>query len=220
MDLRRRRALLEWADRHNAAIIEDDYDSEFRFRDRPIEPLKTLDRTGRVIYIGSFSKTILPTIRLGFVVAPPSLSAAMRRAKQLTDWHTAMPLQIALAEFIENGEFSRHVRKMREAYRIRRGLILDILTKEFSEYLEIVPSIAGLHIAAFARTASLEDISAIVREASEIGVGVQQLSMFTAYQPSRAGILLGYGAISTTHIPEGLQRLRSCFSRRGSISVA
>ena len=113
MNLQRRRALLDWAERNNAGIIEDDYDTEFRFLDRPIEPLKTLDRSGRVVYVGTFSKTILPTIRLGFVVTPPSLRDGVHRAKQLTDWHTAIPLQVALAQFIESGEFSRHVRKMR-----------------------------------------------------------------------------------------------------------
>ncbi len=219
MSLQRRRALLEWADRHNAAIIEDDYDSEFRFRDRPVEPLKTLDQNGRVIYIGSFSKTILPTIRVGFVVTPPSLHAAVRRAKQLTDWHTAMPLQVALAEFIETGEFSRHVRKMHEAYRVRREIILEILTEQFGDYLEVVPSIAGLHITALARTASPEEISAIVRNASELDVAVQELSTFTLVQSGRAGLVVGYGAIPSTHIREGLRRLWSCFSRRGSMSA-
>jgi GntR family transcriptional regulator/MocR family aminotransferase len=93
MTLPRRRALLEWAERNDAAIVEDDYDSEFRFRERPIESLQTLDASGHVIYIGSFSKTMLPTLRLGFVVTPPSLRAAVHRAKQVTDWHTSMPLQ-------------------------------------------------------------------------------------------------------------------------------
>src|SRR5262249_37699100 len=161
---------------------------------RPIEPLKTLDQSGRVIYIASFSKTILPSIRLGFVVAPPSLSEAVRRAKQLTDWHTAMPLQVALAEFVESGEFSRHVRKMREIYRVRRELILEILAGQFGEHLEVVPSLAGLHVTALARTASPKEITGIAGKALEAGVGVQELSTFTAVQTGRAGLVVGYGA--------------------------
>ena len=93
MTLPRRLALLAWADRHNAAVIEDDYDSEFRFGGRPIEPLRMLDKTGRVIYVGSFSKTLLPTLRLGFIVAPPSLREALHKAKFVTDWHTSTTVQ-------------------------------------------------------------------------------------------------------------------------------
>jgi GntR family transcriptional regulator / MocR family aminotransferase len=104
MSLARRQALLEWAHRHQAAIIEDDYDSEFRFGGRPIESIQSLDRRGRVLYIGSFSKTMLPSLRLGFVVAPASLVDAVHRAKYVTDWHTSLPLQAALARFIETAD--------------------------------------------------------------------------------------------------------------------
>ncbi|HEX4809386.1 MAG TPA: PLP-dependent aminotransferase family protein [Bryobacteraceae bacterium] len=216
MSLPRRRALLEWAERNDSAIIEDDYDSEFRFRDRPIEPLQTLDTTGRVIYIGSFSKTILPTLRLGFVVTPPSLRAAVHRVKQLTDWHTSMPLQVALTQFIESGDFARHIRKMREAYRVRHEMVRDVLSQKFADHLQLIPSIAGLHVAAFARTASVEAISAIARKASEAGVEIQELSTFTLAKQKRAGVVLGYGAIPTSKIKEGLRRLRHCFDEQMS----
>jgi GntR family transcriptional regulator/MocR family aminotransferase len=221
MSFARRRALLEWAERNDAAIIEDDYDSEFRFHDRPIEPLQTLDASGRVIYIGSFSKTMLPTIRLGFIVTPTSLRAAVHRAKQVTDWHTPMPLQVALAQFIESGAFSRHVRKMREVYRTRREIVIETLTRQFGDSLEVVPSIAGLHITALARNASAEEIKIIVEKASEAGVEVQELAPLTVAPSGRAGILLGYGAIPTANVREGLRRLRSCFSPlRARIPVA
>src|SRR5215831_6898915 len=189
MSFERRRALLEWAERNHAAIIEDDYDSEFRFRERPIEPLQTLDASGRVIYIGSFSKTMLPAIRLGFVVTPRSLRTAVHRAKEVSDWHTPMPLQVALAQFIEQGEFSRHVRKMREVYRARREIVIEVLTKQFGDYLEVVPSIAGLHVAALARSASAGEIRAVVQEASEAGVEVQELSTFAVAPSRQAGIV-------------------------------
>jgi GntR family transcriptional regulator/MocR family aminotransferase len=211
MTLPRRRALLEWAERNHAAIIEDDYDSEFRFRERPIEPLQTLDTSGRVIYIGSFSKTMLPTLRLGFVVTPPSLRAAVHRAKQVTDWHTPMPLQIALAHFIENGEFARHIRKMRDVYRVRHEIVTEVLSRKFGDLVQLVPSIAGLHVAALARTAPAETICAVARKASEAGVEIQEMSRFTVAKPERPGIVLGYGAIPTAKIKEGLRRLRHCF---------
>jgi GntR family transcriptional regulator/MocR family aminotransferase len=211
MTLPRRRALLEWAERNNVAIIEDDYDSEFRFRERPIEPLQTLDVNGRVIYVGSFSKTMLPTLRLGFIVTPRSLRTAVQRAKQVADWHTAMPLQVALAQFIEGGDFSRHVRKMRNVYRVRHEMVTETLTRRFPD-LEVVPSVAGLHIAALARTASAEKISDVARKASEAGVEIQELSIFTAARLARPGIVLGFGAIPTQNIKEGLRRLQNCFS--------
>jgi GntR family transcriptional regulator/MocR family aminotransferase len=211
MTLARRRALLEWAERHHAAIIEDDYDSEFRFRERPIEPLQTLDTSGRVIYIGSFSKTMLPALRLGFVVTPTAIRSTIHRAKQVTDWHTSIPLQIALEHFIESGEFARHIRKMREVYRVRHEMVTEGLARKFGDVLQLLPSFAGLHVAALARTASAESIRRVARKASEAGVEIQEMSTFAVTQSHRPGIVLGYGAIPTTKIREGLRRLRHSF---------
>ncbi len=103
MSLARRMALLAWAERSGGVIVEDDYDSEFRFAGRPAEPLQSLDRGGRVCYVGSFSKVMLPTLRLGFVIAPPALRGALRKAKAASDWHTNVPDQAALARFIASG---------------------------------------------------------------------------------------------------------------------
>ena len=211
MSLPRRLALLDWADRNNVAIIEDDYDSEFRFEGRPVEPLHTIDASGRVIYIGSFSKTLLPALRLGFVATPPSCTSAVHKAKYVTDWHTSMVLQVALAKFIDNGGFARHLRKVRRVYTERHGLVTKILNKDFSDYLEVIPAVAGLHVAALARSGSVEQIRAVARRASELGVQVQQLARFAMGGPPRAGLLFGYGAIPTAHIHEGLALLRSCF---------
>jgi len=211
MSLSRRRALLSWAEQNDAAIVEDDYDSEFRFEARPIEPLQTLDNSGRVIYAGSFSKTILPTFRLGLVVTPPSIRAAVHKAKQVVDWHTSLPLQMALARFIDDGGFARHIRKMRNIYRVRHALVTQALTYKFADHLQTVPSTVGLHIAALARNASVDEIDAIVRRASDAGVEVQPLSRFTIHAPAKAGLVLGYGAIPAQKIEEGLRRLRLCF---------
>ena len=117
MTLPRRQALLAWAERNDAAIIEDDYDSEFRFGGRPFEPLQTLDAKGRVVYVGSFSKSMLPTLRLGFLVTPPSLREALHKAKFVGDWHSSTLMQAALARFIEDGAFARHVRRTTAVYR-------------------------------------------------------------------------------------------------------
>jgi GntR family transcriptional regulator/MocR family aminotransferase len=211
MSLTRRTELLAWAERNNAAIVEDDYDSEFRFRGRPIEPLQTLDSSGRVIYVGSFSKTMLPTLRLGFVVTPPSHREAVHRAKFVSDWHTSMLLQAALARFIDEGDFARHIRKVGSVYRARHELMTRILGRDFADHLEVVPSVAGLHVTGVARSASVDAIYEVVRRASNAGVEVQALSRFAVGESMRAGLVMGYGAIPTARIEEGLCRLRGCF---------
>ncbi|HEX2101981.1 MAG TPA: PLP-dependent aminotransferase family protein [Candidatus Synoicihabitans sp.] len=213
MTLRRRQALLAWAERNNAAIIEDDYDSEFRFGGRPLEPLQSIDSSGRVIYIGSFSKTMLPTLRLGFLITPPSLRPALQSAKFVSDWHSSSLAQVALARFMADGGFARHLRKMTGVYRERRAMIRDILACDFNEHLELVPSEAGLHVAAFARNATVDHVQKIIGRAADRSVAVQRLWPHAFGPDARAGLMLGYGAISTSRIKEGLRLLRSCFDR-------
>jgi GntR family transcriptional regulator/MocR family aminotransferase len=212
MSLPRRLALLAWAARNHAAIIEDDYDSEFRFEERPIEPLQTLDRYGGVVYVGSFSKTLLPTLRLGFVLTPPGCRAAVHRAKFVTDWHSSMLVQAVLARFIDDGGFAQHLRKVSRVYITRREMVTNILRCDFADQLEVIPSVAGLHITALARSASVNKVSAVVSRAADCGVQVQELSRFSVDAQRRAGLILGYGAIPTAHIQEGLRRLRTCFT--------
>ena len=213
MSLPRRRALLGWAEQCNAVVIEDDYDSEFRFGGRPLEPLQTLDTTGRVVYVGTFSKTLLPSLRLAFMVVPPSLREAMYKAKFVTDWHTATIAQNALARFIDEGTFARHVRKVSRIYSERRELLIAEIRCKFGDYLHLIPSSTGLHIAAYARTASLGEIDAAASRAFDLGVSIQS---FPLDGKPQAGIMLGYGAIETSRIAEGLRRLRTCFDERVS----
>jgi GntR family transcriptional regulator / MocR family aminotransferase len=213
LTLPRRQALLAWAERNNAAIIEDDYDSEFRFEGRPLEPLQTLDTKGRVVYVGSFSKTMLPTLRLGFLVTPPSLRTALHRAKFVSDWHSPTLVQAALARFIDAGDFANHLRRATAIYRQRHKMLTDVVSRNFADHLELVPSTTGLHLAAIARRLSADQITAVARQAAERGVALQTLSSFAfaATKSSQAGILLGYGAIQRTQIEEGLHTLRTCF---------
>jgi GntR family transcriptional regulator/MocR family aminotransferase len=211
MSLPRRLALLDWADRNNAAIIEDDYDSEFRFAGRPVEPLHTIDASGRVVYIGSFSKTLLPTLRLGFVATPPSCTSSVHKAKYVNDWHTSTVLQVALAQFIDQGAFARHLRKVRRVYTERHETIVRILNSDFADQLEVLPAVAGLHVAAVSHSSSVDQISEVAARAAELGVQVQRLARFAFEAPPRAGLLFGYGAIPTARIRKGLAILRSCF---------
>jgi GntR family transcriptional regulator/MocR family aminotransferase len=212
MSLRRRMALLAWAARRGAAIIEDDYDSEFRFTGHPIEPLHSLDRDGRVIYVGSFSKSMLPTLRLGFLVAPPSLRRALRMAKFLSDWHTPLPPQAALARFIDEGKLARHVRRMRVQYQARYRRIRDVLGRDFTGLLEPIPSSAGLHLSAISQTGTAEDMLNVLQHAQSVGASFFPLSDFTAGQ-AQPGLVIGYGAIPLERIDEGLHRLKACLGQ-------
>jgi GntR family transcriptional regulator/MocR family aminotransferase len=154
---------------------------------------------------------MLPAFRLGFIVSPPSLSAAVHKAKHVTDWHTAELVQAALARFIDNGDFARHVRKVGKVYQARHEAILRILNRDFADCLMGIPSAAGLHIAAQSTGASVEQTGSVVRRALAEGVAVHCMSQFAIDVTERAGIVVGYGAIATGDIEEGLRRLRTCF---------
>ncbi|GLI09645.1 GntR family transcriptional regulator [Paenibacillus tyrfis] len=147
LSLERRQALLRWAYEREAVIVEDDYDSEFRHRGKSLEPLKTLDREERVVYVGSFTKTLLPDVRIGYAVLPPSLVQPFVRAQALYEPHPANLLeQKALAAFMASGEYERHLRRMKRIYSRKFGLFMQMLTSELSARFRFVESDAGLHI--------------------------------------------------------------------------
>jgi GntR family transcriptional regulator/MocR family aminotransferase len=205
MSFRRRAALLAWAERRGAVIIEDDYDSEFRFDGRPLDPLQSLDRTGRVIYVGSFSKVLLPTLRIGFLVAPASLRSALLAVRQLTDWHGDLLAQAALARFIERGLLARHIRKVRRVYAARHARILESLERRCSQ-LQAIPSAAGLHLSVVAEGKRL-NVRRVVDRARSRGLRVGVLSDYSFGTPCQTGFVIGYGAIPSSRIDEGLKHL-------------
>jgi GntR family transcriptional regulator/MocR family aminotransferase len=209
MSLGRRSALLEWAQQANAVIVEDDYDGEFRFGDRPIEPLRAMDPNGRVIYVGSFSKSALPSLRIGFLITPTSLTAAIHAAKYLSDWHTMWAVQGALADFIEEGWYARHVRRMRREYEKRHRAVVNGLDTHFRTVMTVAPSAVGLHVCAMAPQLSPSAIHSAVTKATD--VGVDELALYSAGRPL-SGLLFGYGAIHAERIDEGLRRLRRWFA--------
>ncbi|MGW0876133.1 MocR-like pyridoxine biosynthesis transcription factor PdxR [Streptomyces sp. NPDC002740] len=208
MSLRRRTALLRWARRHGAAVIEDDYDSEFRFGGRPVETLRSLDRDGHVIYVGSFSKVMLPSLRVGFLVTPAPLRTALRTAKYTADWHTAVPTQAALAHFVDDGLLARHIRRMQHTYAIRHRAVTRALTDRFASHAELVPSAAGLHVTTFTRgrLADPEALAYRAGRARAAGVAVHTLSEVAADRSARPGFVFGYGSISAPDIEQGLHR--------------
>jgi GntR family transcriptional regulator/MocR family aminotransferase len=208
----RRLALLAWVRERNAVVIEDDYDSEFRFGGRPLDALHASDRDGRVADVGTFSKTLLPKIRLGFLIAPKSLQEALKTAYSLSAWHCQWPAQGAMAEFIRDGLFARHVRRMRRIYAARHDKVLSIFERRFAHWLEPVPCVAGMHVSVFFRsTIALEAM--VAAQAEESGIGLHRLSPYYVDARARAGLAIGYGGLPTEHIDEGLRRLHAIIER-------
>ncbi|WP_345761433.1 PLP-dependent aminotransferase family protein [Diaminobutyricibacter sp. McL0608] len=216
MSFDRRVALLEWAGRSGAAIVEDDYDTEYRFADRPLDPLQSLDRDGRVIYVGTFSKTMLPALRLGFLVAPEPLRGALRSAKRLTDWSADYLNQAAMARFIDGGHFARHVRRATREYGARQQQIISEVAAEFGDAFRVVPSIAGLHLCI--RPADTDFAAErVVALAASVGVSVQALSTFCADE-AQPGLILGFGSVAPEDVGDGLRLLAGAVARAGTLS--
>jgi GntR family transcriptional regulator/MocR family aminotransferase len=216
MSLQRRTALLAWAERRGAVIVEDDYDSEFRFDGRPLDPLQSLDRTGCVIYVGSFSKILWPALRLGFMIAPASLQPALRAAKQLSDWHGELATQAALASFIDEGFLARHIRRVTREYANRHAQVAASLQHRLGRWLEVVPAAAGMHLAAESVCGRSLDTARLVLQADQRGVRIVALSAFSAGVATRPGIVIGYGAIPSSRIDDGMRQLAASFGNRAS----
>lgn len=201
----RRQALLRWASGRPVAIVEDDYDSEFRFARRPLEPLQTQDRAERVIYVGSFSKSLLPTLRLGYLVAPASLREPLLAARQLADGFGAIGPQAALAAFLADGGYARHLRRLTRGYAAKREAMLAALAGHFGDRIRLVPSAAGLHL-----TAELVDGSdgaALVAAAGRLGIGLDALEDYQTGDRSRTGLVLGFGPTDPDTIDPGVRLL-------------
>ena len=207
MSIERRTALLARAEAQGAVIVEDDYDGEFRFGGRPLDALQTLDRSQLVCYVGTFSKSLSPALRSGYIVAPPWARRALIAAKSCADGHADALVQEALAAFIAEGHLARHLRRMHRLYQRRRQLLLDTLSAKFSGWLQPMSSVAGLHLAAWLNPAI--DAEALVARARQREVGVRSLRSFFLGRASRPGLVFGYGTIGEGEIEEGLARLRT-----------
>lgn len=205
MSLQRRLSLLKWASENDAWIIEDDYDSEFRYSGRPLPALQGLDREDRVLYIGTFSKTVFPALRLGCIVAPPDLVDVLTAARTLTDLHGPLTDQMALAEFIADGHFERHVRRMRTLYRERQQILLDAADKYIGDRIEIESSPAGMHLIGWLPK-GVDDVD-ISERAAQNGLLAAPLSRYAIKPPKRSGLLLGYTAFDKKQIRDGVEKL-------------
>jgi GntR family transcriptional regulator/MocR family aminotransferase len=209
MSAARRRALLAFAQRHGAVVIEDDYDGEFRHDDRPLDALQTLDRHASVCYVGTFSKCLFPGLRMGYVVAPAWVRDALVAARQCADWHGNLLAQDTLAAFLREGHLVRHIRKMRTQYRTRRDALLAALTRHCGAFVRPVAPAAGLHLAAGLDAGVRAD--ALVTAATRAGVRVQALAGFAvAPETALEGLVFGFGMIEAQRIDAAVARLAAC----------
>jgi GntR family transcriptional regulator / MocR family aminotransferase len=206
MSATRRMLLLNWAARSGAWIMEDDYDSEYRFGGRPIASLQSLDSGARVIYVGTFNKVMFPALRLGYLVVPKDLVRAFSAARDATDVFSSTLYQAVMTDFIREGHFARHIRRMRILYMQRRTGLVEAIHKQLGEKLEVIGSEAGMHLVALLGR-GVSDL-AVARKAAQMGVSAMPLSACYLKPPVRGGLILGYGGTDTQQINEGIAKLR------------
>lgn len=208
MRLAERQALLAWAERTGAWIFEDDYDSEFRFGVPPVESLQGLD-PARVIYAGTFSKVLFPSLRLGYLAVPPALVAPFHAAKALADTGTGGLEQRALASFIRDGHFDRHVRRGRARNSERRAALVEALEERVAARVEVLGATAGLHVMLRLRDVPLEREAELITFAERAGVRVYSPALFYAAPRHRpeAELVLGYASLAPDQIRSGIARL-------------
>ena len=205
MSLPRRLALLAWANQAGAFVLEDDYESEYRYVGRPLPALQGLDEAGRVIYVGSFSKVLFPSLRIGYLVVPDGLMDAFTAGQRLSQIHVPALEQAVLADFLAEGHFGRHVRRMRALYAARGAALIRAIRRQTGGALEVRSAHAGLHLVGWLPTDT--DDRAVAARAAEHGVQAQPLSAHALQPPSRGGLLLGYAAVPQPEIEQGVRRL-------------
>ncbi len=218
LPLPRRMELLDWAARERTWLIEDDYDGEFRYGGRPLAALKSLDRDGRVIYIGSFSKALFPALRLGYMVLPPALRDAFVAAKWLEDRGSNTLEQAALAHFMANGGFERHLRRAALALRARREAMLGGLAQHTRGAMEVVDSNAGMHLTAWLTRANHGECERLVAHARTRGLGLYTISPYCLKPPPRPGLVLGYAGLPPADIESAMRLLGRCLRETGLVA--
>lgn len=205
LPLARRLALLEWARRTRAVIVEDDYDGEFSYQGQPIESLQGLDQQGRVIYIGTFSRTIFSALRIGYLIAPKALVKTFTAAKWLCDRHTASLEQETLAAFLASGLYERYLRRVRRRNASRREALLEAVGQFLGDRVEISGDGAGAHIVLWPRRQVSEQ--QVIRRAHTHGISIYGIGPYHIGKPLRPGLLLGYCRLTAGEIREGIRRL-------------
>ncbi len=205
MSLVRRLALLNYAQENSAWIIEDDYDSEFRYRGRPLPALSALDVERRVFYVGTFSKSMFAAIRIGYIVVPSGLVETFATARNLLGQSSSAVVETALSRFMDDGRFVEHIRKMRRVYRGRRDVLFDCLTNDCADSLEPQPTDAGMHMLAWLKNGI--DDQAAYHALLEAGIESLPLSIYCSKPLGRSGIVLGFSGVNERRIPKLVKRM-------------
>jgi GntR family transcriptional regulator / MocR family aminotransferase len=205
LPLARRMALLEWSKRAGAVLIEDDYDGEFRYEGQAVESLQGLDTEGRVVYVGTFSRTVFPALRIGYLIAPKPLVPALTGAKWLADRHTATLEQETLAEFIASGAYERHLRRARRTNAKRRAALLSAIEEFVGDHATVTGQRAGTHVVLWPKSKLTEN--EIIARAAEHEVTVYGIAPYYLTKPKLPGLILGYARMKEADIREGIRRL-------------
>jgi GntR family transcriptional regulator/MocR family aminotransferase len=207
MSAARRMSLLNWAVLNGAWIVEDDNDSEYRFEGRPIASLQGLDPNSRVIYVGTFSRTVFPALRLGYVVLPKDLVPAFCEVRHAADAFPSTLYQLVMNDFIREGHLARHIRRMRMLYSERRAVLVEALRKHLGDMLEIVGDEAGMQLAALLPP-GISDV-AVSHQATRKGISIRPLSACYLSPHDRGGLILGYGNVDVDAIRDGVRKLKA-----------
>ena len=205
MSLVRRLALLNYAHENDAWVIEDDYDSEFRYRGRPLPALSALDSERRVFYVGTFSKSMFAAIRTGYIVVPPGLVETFAKARNLLGQSSSAVVEEALSRFMNDGRFVEHIRKMRRIYRERRDVLFECLTNDCADTLEPQSTDAGMHMLAWLNN-DLDDLT-VHRALLKQGIESLPLSVYCIEPLDRSGIVLGFSCADERRIPKLVKRM-------------
>jgi GntR family transcriptional regulator/MocR family aminotransferase len=211
MSASRRLQLLDWAHRSGSWIVEDDYDSEYRYENLPIATLQGLDRDSRVLYIGTFSKVLFPALRVGYLVVPPDLVERFAAVRAAADDFPPTFLQIVLTDFLREGHFARHLRRMRALYGERRAALVDAIGKELGDVLSVSGTEAGMHLVAVLPKGR-SDLDVSLRAARR-GLWAMPLSSCYSGKALRQGFVLGFGGTNVPEIRDGVRRLREALGR-------
>ena len=205
MSVCRRLDLLEWANDNESWIVEDDYDSEYRYCGRPLSSLQGLDNNHRVIYLGTFSKVLFPALRIGYMVVPPHLVDGFVAAKTIVDRQHPTFEQMVLTEFINEGHFGRHIRRMRTLYQERHDMLINTIGRHLQDRLTIYPADAGMHVIGWLNK-SVDDAALAVR-ARQHGVAVSPLSEYALQAQVAPGLIMGYAAFNEKQISQAVEQL-------------
>ncbi len=205
MNLKRRSELLNWANQNDSWIIEDDYDLEFRYEGHPLMSLQGLDASGRVIYIGTFSKVLFPGLRIGYLVVPEDLVEVFTAARTLIDLRTPSIPQLVLNDFIREGHFSRHIRRARNLYAKRRLHLLQEIEYEMDDLVSVGHSVAGMHVVLWLPDNISDEF--VFHEMQKRGIEALPISRFYVGNPPRSGLVLGYAGATEENITDGVRKL-------------